>query len=302
MPTYLISLVLEAGRALDDISEHLVSSSAARTVTLLSLKNATANASVHRYDGTHVFYRDPGGEGQSRAVRPGGYDPVTGTLTVYPDWTTPPGISGIYLTNLFPIISQGSDQDATYRGLLNMALRRQAGRDRVELAIGTHWQYPLGGFSWLDRPERLLGVFESGPTGRGAVDAGWRGIRLVLDGPTPFLEVRAPFSEATGSLTLEVNRPGDSLIETAGVWAEGGGLVNDTDRCLPSTSDVMPSFLAAAYDALTARSPGRPYPKAAELAEMWRAEARKGRTYDASQDRPMAPSPQSEQPSAGAAA
>lgn len=287
MPSFLISLVLDGARTLDDIAQHSVASATSSTVVVTQLVNLTTGASADRYNGTHVFHRQAGLPGQSRTVRPGGYAPSTGTLTVFPNWTTTPTAGDlIYLTHKFPVISEGADGGTDSRALVNKSLRKLSIPDRVHLAIGTGYAYPLTSFTWLDRPERLVRVLEPGPTGGEPVDASWRGPRLVLDGPTPTLNLRVPFENATGSLTLEVMRPGHTLIATAGVWAESTGLINDTDQCLPNAEDVLPQFMAEAYAALASRTPGRPYPGADAARKAWLQVARRGRYYDRSNESP----------------
>lgn len=294
MPTLHRTLRQAIEAALDDGGRFAVSSAAASTVASAALVNATSNASANTFDGAWVYLASgaAGVVGQQRMVKPGTYVPSTGTLGIFPPWTsTPTGGEIMEVTRVFPSVAGANVagvtmEDTSYQSIENRALSRLAIPDRVEFAIGTGWRYATTSYPWLDRPERFVRALEPGPTGLMPVDCTWRGVQLRLDGATPHLEIAAPFEHAGGTLVLEVIRPGNSLINVSGGgWAESSvGLVNDDDYCLPSFEDVFPEAMFCAYQALAARSPGRPYPKAAELMEFWLGEARKGRYHDRALD------------------
>lgn len=276
MPVSLLSLLIELPRTIDDGSFYAVTSATSTTVVSNALKNATTNASITTYNGAFAY-----ANAQQRLVRTDGLAPSTGTLTIRPDWaSTPTSAHTLILTTLFPCTEDVSG-GSSYRTLINRAAALLAYGDRVAVAIGTGYSYPLTTYPWLDREARLIRVLEPGPTGGQYVDASWRGPKLVLDGPTPALELTVPFGTATGSLILEVLRPAHTLVETAGVWAENtAGLSGDTDRLRIDVADILPAFKLVVYEALVGRSPGRPYPGAKDQAEYWRGQAMASRLFD----------------------
>lgn len=242
------------GFALDDIGVYTSTAASVSTVTLPGLSNSTPGASANRYDGAWVWVKSGTGAGQQRQVRKGGYDPATGMLTVVLGWTAPSS-SVVVVTRLFPISPDLGGEDASYVTLINRALSRLVAPDRVPLAFSGTTSAALTSYPWLDRPERLVGVLETAAVaGYPPVPCEWRGPRLVLDGPTPSIQINAPY---TGSLILDVLRPGDTLIN--GLEATGGFLPGqDPITALPSVEDVRDVALAEAYWNLMNRTPGRP--------------------------------------------
>jgi hypothetical protein len=298
--------------ALDDGSAYASTSSSATTVTLPALANATPNASHNAYDGAWVYIATgPAGQvGQQRRVQAGGYDPSTGTLTITPNWTTAPsGGVIVEISRLFPATSPPSaviptvagvgGEDPSYRTLLNRTLSLCAKPAEILLPIGTARTYDLSGYWWFDRQERLLGIWEPDPIDGLPQRSDWRGWAVRWNADATLLTTRAPFSAASGSITLEVLRPCVAWIRNDTVWAQSeNGLVDDDDTSNEAMmvaadvdpEDIMPVFLMCAYEALSARSPGRPYPGAADMAATWRERAQHLRFWDHTQSVPSAPS------------
>jgi hypothetical protein len=241
------------GRALNDLGSYPVASATTTAITLAPLADSTTSASADRYDGAYIYFATGAAAGNQRRVKPGGFSPSTGTLTLAL-LTTPPTLGDIAeITRLFPIVEQVPSEDASYRTLINDALATLWAPDRVSFSFSNSATASIAALPWLDRPDRLVRVLETAPrSGFPDVSCEWRDPRLILDGPAPVLQLNRPF---TGTLTLEVRRPGNTLISgvesTVGFEAEG-------QTALPSVEDVIVAGLVEAYAVLMNRSPGRP--------------------------------------------
>jgi hypothetical protein len=247
--------------ALDDLGgPYAITSATANTVVVPALINLAGNISPNAYAGRWVYVASGTGAGQTRRVRTNGYSAPTGSWTVDPAWTIVPSAGDIVeLTGLFPVTPQvGSDN--SYLTILNADLRQIVAPDRISLAITTSQEYYLlAQAAWLDREERLGAVWEPGPTGGLPIPADWRRPRLRLDAELPVLELAVPFAAAAGILFLDVLRPADTWIKSAGAWGESTvGLVSETDEARPSIEDVVKVGLMEAYLSLMSRAPGRP--------------------------------------------
>lgn len=242
--------------ALNDQSTYLVTSATSSTLTDISLADSTPNASVNRYDGAWVYVATGALAGTQRRVRTGGFAPASGVLTLELTWAGPAGGDEFEITRLFPVHREVPGEETGYHQFIARALALLAVPDRITAAITTSDTYALTTWPWLDRPERLVRVLEPSPVaGRAPVDASWRNPRLVADGPAPFLQVDVPFATATGNLTLEVLRPGDSLI--SGVESTTG-LTTDASTAIPSVEDVRTVALMEVARVMLARTAGRP--------------------------------------------
>lgn len=245
-------------RALDDLDgPYAVASAASNQVASARLVNNTPSASLHRYDNAWVHVDTGAGAGQLAHMVANGYVPSTGALTLTPNWTTIPSPADQFsLTYLFPARGGAVGADTDYRSLVNRALALILAPDRLSIAITTADTYSTTAYPWLDRPDRLVRVLEPAPmSGRAPTDASWRGPRLVVDGASPFLQLNAPFTTASGNLVLEVWRPGDSLVN--GVESTTG-LSAGTDTALPRVEDVVMVALLEGYQVLANRNPSRP--------------------------------------------
>lgn len=278
MPT-TAAYYLACAEALDDLGRYTLASSSASTMVISALVNATANASTQAYDDRYVYV--PSTAEQVR-VRPGGYAPSTGTLTHYPN-SSNPGAVAVVLTHLFPIKGGVLGESFAYVPGINAALRMLLVEDEVTQAITTSDEYALSQ-AWLDRPERLRYVLEPSPiAGRRPINAGWRGWRLDPNGPTSTLRFDAPFSTASGNLTLGVLRPADTLINGADSTT---GLVAESDTAVPTIDEVVTVYLMLAQRALMARQPGAPFdPKAHQKFIECREMARALKRYDSTLER-----------------
>lgn len=247
---------------LDDIGIHAVEAATGNSVTLAMLRNATPFASADLYDGRWVYVATGSSAGQQRLVQKGGYAPGTGALTIYPIWAQPAPGDEVELTALFPVITsatgtdRGPGEDASYRTIINRAASRLLVRDQVQIAITTADRYTLTAFNyWMTSADRLVSVLEPSPIpGRAPTDASWRGPRLVFPTGHPTLELGAPFLAVSGSMTLEILRPGNTLIN--GVESTTGATI-DTDVLAPSLDDLVTVALEEAYAALAHRYVGR---------------------------------------------
>jgi hypothetical protein len=242
---------------LDDGGVYLASSGTGSTVVIGAITDATTNASTTRYNGAWVYLASGAGIGTQRRVVAGGFTPSTGTLSVELGWAAPALGDLIEITHLFP--SAGgpaisvSPEDTSYLQFINKSLSRVLAPDRISVAFAGASSASTATWPWLDRPERLVRVLEPAPvSGYPVVPCDWRNPRLILDGPTPVLQLDQVF---TGTLTLEVLRPGDTLI--SGVESTTG-FTTEGQTALPSVNDVVEVALEEAYIALSHRSPGRP--------------------------------------------
>lgn len=239
--------------ALDDGGVYTVTSGpSATTVIIQALGDGATNPSASRYDGAWIYLATGAGANQQRRIIPGSLVAATGQVTLELAWTSPSLGDTAEITHLFPCSSGVGPQDTTYLDLINAALRRLWAPDRLSLAFAGTSTASIATWPWLDRPERLVRVLEASPvTGYPELPCMWRNPQLNLDGAAPVLQLNQPF---TGTLALEVRRPGDTLI--SGV--EASGFSAEAQTALPSVEDVVCGALAEAYRALANRTPGRP--------------------------------------------
>lgn len=277
----------ELAYALDDAAVYQVAAASSTTITPGGLASSESGASPNRYDHRWVAVVSGNGTGQQRSVVPGSYVPSTGLLTLAVGWSTVPiGNDLVMLTGLFPVFEGVvAGEDTSYRDLVNRALALILVPDRVDLAVtddSTALTLP-----WLDREGRLDTsdgegwLLEPSPvSGRRARPCMWRGPKLVMDGQSPTLELKAPLA---ATLTLKVRRPGNTWIATASSWNEtpaSGGLVNASDEAIPTIEEVVTVGKMLAYQALMGRSPGRPSGNWADKYADARAEAMKLDRFD----------------------
>lgn len=255
MPSLLVYRQALA-RALDDIEVHVVNSATSSTLSVLSLVNITTAASTGRYDDRWIYINSGNAAGQQRHGVKGSFSPSTGAMQITPAWTTTPSNpQGVEFTGLFPCAPGTYGADTDYRSIINRALAQILVEDRVTETITTADTYTQAARPWFDRPDRLIQALEpAAVSGRRPVDATWRGVQLVPD-YVPFIQLEAPFETASGSLTLRVWRPGDTLISGAESTV---GLSSDTDTALPRVEDVVMVTLVECYATLANRNSGRP--------------------------------------------
>lgn len=244
-----------AGRELNDLAAYVVASASPYSVQLAQTADATFDASEHRYDGAFVYAGFGGG--QQRRVAPGGFTPNTGFFALELPWTVVPSVGdSVELTRLFPCLHGNEGvppEDASYLTLANRALSLLWAPDRISVPFAGTSTASLTPWPWLNRPERLVRVLEPAPVaGFPEIPCDWRDPTLILDGTAPVLQLNRPY---TGTLTLDVRRPGHTLI--SGVESTIG-LRSDTETALPAESDVIDGMLMEAYRLLMHRSPGRP--------------------------------------------
>lgn len=274
--------------ALDDLTLVEVSSATTNTVVSPQLVNAVAQASDSTYGGNWVYVNSGAGIGQQRVVRPNGYAPSTGTLSVDAGWSTlPTNGAGLEITRLFPCVGLVQRADTDYRTLINRACDLLDVFDRIDIetAAGAR-TYTLANYAaWLDRPGRVLAVFDP-PRAHGAPRMPtWRRWEVVFDAGAPFLQFEdSGYSVGGATFQVFVRRPARSLVN----GADSGGLTNDADTVDARTEDVVTVFLMLAYEVLATRSTGRPSGPWQARFESQREMARALAMYDATRERPVA--------------
>lgn len=288
MPNY-VTIRRDAQAALDDLSVHSALAGATfQTVGSILLASSAANLSVDRYNGRWLYHIPASGMNQQqRQVVKGSYVASTGFVTVAPGWAAPLENEQLEMTALFPCFTPPFAAETSYARLIRRSMQRLSYRDRVTVAITTSQTYTLSAsFPWLDREERLLAVLEPGITGGAPVDASWRRPRLIRDGGAVSLILDVPFITASGSISLDVLRPGDTLIGVnGGAYAESTvGLVNETDLTPLPVSEIIPVFLEEAYAVLATRANTNPSVNWAQRLKDQRPLARAVASYDWSQE------------------
>ena len=272
MATYtLVQYRRALARALDDLGVYIVSAATTTTVGSVNLADSTPNVSPERFKGRWVY----GAQQQRRVQSVNGFTAASGTLAVNYPWAAPVADTYIEMTGLFPMLAQVPGEDTSYHDLVSRAMAKLLLPDRITVTITTADSLSLSAYPWMDRPERLVRVLEPGPTGTRPIDASWRGPQLIWRAGTPSLEFRTPFDVASGSVTLEVLRPADTLI--SGVeTAPGTGFSLDAQTGIAPIEDVVTLGLMEAYGSLMNRNPGVPGNWAAQYAD---ARERAERTY-----------------------
>jgi len=288
----LLAIMQAVARALDDEGTYPSSAATSTTATFGVLANSTSSASTRRYDGRYLLVASGTGIGQQRRINPNTYVPSTGAVTVNAAWTINPGTNDLILmASLFPPFEGLTPgEDTSYRTLINRGLEKLLVPRRVTLSITTSDSYALTTWPWLDRDARLLAVLEpSVQTGRQAVDASWRGPRMIVSGGTGnVLTLKTPFASASGSLTLETLSPVSRWINGA---ESSAGLVSLTDTAEVTIPDAITAILPEAYQALMARNNGNPTGEWARKLADARANAAALRYYDDTLTKPAAPAP-----------
>jgi hypothetical protein len=247
--------------SLDDIGVYTVSASNSTTISSLQLIDTTANASANRYDGRWVYSGSP--QSQQLRVKPGGFAPSTGTLTLQTAMNAATVGSSIEITGMFPCFGQVPGEDASYQTLIARTLAKLLVPDRVSTPITADETIDLSAWPWLDRDERLLDVLAPAPLGTRPVSARWRGPRLIQDGGTPALELRVPFEAVPGvvdmgDLILEVMRPADTWISGAEIAPGTTGMTVDSHTTIAPLESIVLFAQMEACRIMMTRTIGRP--------------------------------------------
>lgn len=284
MATTAAALVQMVALALDDLKVYTIASATSTTVLCPGLVNPTTGASPATYNGAWAYAIS-----QQMRVRTGGYAPSTGVLTIYPGWSSTPTLNDeLYLTRLFPVYPGGArGEDTPYLTLLNLALDHLAYPDRVTVTMSaTTGRATLATYPWLDRIERVIGVYEPAPiSGRPEINADWRGISIVRSGLTRYLQMDAPY---TGTVTIEALRPASSLVGGAESTTGLATLASTTEA---NPQDVLTGALAWAYADLANRAENAPDGvNWAQKAETQMAEFKGLQWYDRTREVARAPS------------
>lgn len=241
------------------------------TVKMLAIASSASNLSAGKYNGKWIYHILSNGNGQQRATIRDSLVVSTGTISVHPNWGAPSDGDQVEITGLFPCISPMMHAETNYRSLINAALRMLVVFDRYSITITagtTSYTLPV----WLreDRIVRtpvrdprtgvvqdVLAVYEPAPISTGApVLASWRRPSLVPDAQGNTLKLDVPFITSSGSISIDVVRPADTVIAPfgTGVYADSTtGLVNDLDEAKVETPEVVEVFKMLAYEALMNR-------------------------------------------------
>lgn len=280
-------------RSLDDLGLYTVASATGVTVVVSALANSTANASDRRYDGRWAYISAGFAVLSANSVKPGGFAPSTGTLTVARAWdTTPHAGDTLELTGLFPPVP-GLGEDIDYRTIINRSLGRLLEEDRIDVpTVADQYTYTfsLATYPWLDRMTRVQGVLDP-PRATGLPRRPtWRPHQWKIDGGALTLEFLArPYPTSGHTFQLSVLRPADTLINGADSTT---GLVADSDTAVPSVEEVVTVARMYCFEALLSRSKGRPSGDWSGQYAAAREDAMKLARWDRSQDAAPEPQPQ----------
>lgn len=249
--------------ALDDFAIYTAASGTVSTAVITLLVNNSGNVSVNQFDDAWLYNAT---DAQQRHVKPGSYIASNGTLGFYPDGLTPAG-DALWMTHLFPVVEAMPPTMTSYLTIATRSLAMLKAYDQITIPINASEDrqtvYPLTTQSfWLDRKERMGWndgspvLLEPHPFGGAPVPADWRRPLLRFDGGVPTLVIEAPFVPGTtGNMTLNVTRPGHSLVNGS---ESTNGLVLTTDTALPSLTDVIQCGLLEAYTLLAQRGQSTP--------------------------------------------
>lgn len=258
MTVTLLTLRQAVARALDDIETYVVSSASSSQIATGQIINTSTGVSANRYDRRWIYVNSGAAAGQQRQVVEGSYVASTGALGVTPTWTVTPSNGQTFeLTGLFSSTPSTLGAHADYRSLIDRTLDLILSPDRLtkQTSPGLTTISLADQAAWLDREDLIVSYQEPAPVaGYPPVSAAWRGYRFVMDGPSPYLEVRAPFS-TNDDLFVNVWRPASSLVNGAESTV---GLQADTDTAAVRVSDVVLVGLMLAYEELANRNASRP--------------------------------------------
>lgn len=223
-----------------------------------------------------------------------GLNPANGTITVGNGFGAQVTSAMTFEISARIALVDGSEKSPglSLNQCVNLALRHLLVPDEISVAITTSDEISLATWQWLDRADRLRGVLEPSPVaGRAAIDAAWRvhraedGNLLTLDAELPKLRLNAPFSTATGNLTLQALRPAHTWIKSSGTWAEDAdGLGAEADEAKPELDDVVMAAKPFVYWELARRTSER-QAEYQGLYEQTLAEARALRYWDSTRDK-----------------
>jgi hypothetical protein len=291
--TTLLALRQALGHEVDDLEVHTVTGAGANTVTVADLVDASTGASALQHAGDYLYAQTSGGSslGQQVRVRVQGFTPSTGALAFDPAWSAPPVGAALEITSKYPVLPLAGAQQSC-NGIVNRGLSKMVTQRRVNVTIAPGTAYALlSAFPWLDRPERVLAVYEpSIVTGGNALDADWRRPRLVV-APNHVALLTVDSAPAGGmSLIVDALAPVSSYVYTVagGVWAEStAGLVLDTDEADVSVEDAMPFLRLEWLAPLVERARGVPTGTYAEAYKDALSACEASRFFDQTARRPQ---------------
>ena len=139
------------------------------------------------------------------------------------------------------------------RQALNMALAECWALDRVPLATTGAVSYDISSLGdWLD-PDAIHELY--GPSISGMPDIPFGSFVTRADANVTNLDV---IGLATGyTVNLELTRPGDTFMKTAGVWTDNQmGFTVDSDECLFQPAFITEVALFYCYEALANATTG----------------------------------------------
>lgn len=224
-----------------------------------------------------------------------GLDPSAGTITLDRALGSSIGAGqGIELSARLPSDRGGADaDDATVIRSLNDCLNEAARHILVRRTyslplVNNQHEYSLP--VWLDRPGRLLDIWQPNATGTRTVSAADNGHPWELRGGASgvyVLHFRVPyrFSGGSHSLTLDVVSPADRYIKIGGTWTETtAGMTSDSDECMVEVKELNKVALALAYQTLRDTRSGADRAHYARLYQLQVPVARGAYGYDKDTD------------------
>lgn len=164
------------------------------------------------------------------------------------------GVS-VEVTGPLPLARQQTVQG--WREALNLGLGHLKLGRRITASIAVNGEISLSQ-SWLDRPSRILRIWEpSSVASGGSLKLSRRPWTFIRSGETTLLKTRVLPGTATGDYTLDVLAPASSWIKQSGgsYQEDADGLTAEGDEAAPPTSDVVDASLVFAYLFLSNAAP-----------------------------------------------
>ena len=240
--------------------------------TSLISANLANQLDANRYRGWWVMPTDGVSAGAIRTIGETALNPSDGTLTIAPPFVSQI-VAGtqVELTKLLPPEELGGMLGL--RQAINLALAECWVLDRTAVpGVANQATYDLSAIGdWLD-PEAVSEYY--GPVlSTGLAVMPWGGFSVRRQGSVVDLDV--PPGISTGAaMSVEMTRPGDTLIKIDGVWTDQQqGMQNDTDEHLFQPAFLVEVALCHCWDALSQTTTGAAAARYLKLAENQRTKA-----------------------------
>lgn len=288
-----------------DPSGVYTTTSAGSTSTLISTQFKSTLLPADYLDGCWVFVPTATAPRQRRMPK-SGLTVASGTLTVDDVFGSAIG-SGVdfEVSARLPLVNEGPAGmgGSSLMGCLNLGLGHLwvPGAETLALVTGQN-AYSLASWAYIDRPERLVGVRQTGADGTSRIPTtrSWE-LRGDPDDAGYEIHFAQPFVfTGSQSVYLVTRQPADRKIRVGGTWtlvADGRGLSAESDESGVDLTTATTAALVFCYRALATR-PGPQQQLYRELYADQLAEARRLRFWDHTRDtlepRPQAAPPQAQ--------